>query len=131
MSQKPFVFRGSISDNICFGREYNYNHLKNAIKESGVSKFITSNDHENLMIEENGSNYSVGQIQRITLARSLYGNPSVIIMDEPTSAIDHENVESFIKTIESLSLKIKIIIVTHDNSIIEKFIRQELININW
>ena len=86
--------------------------------------------YENLMIEENGSNYSVGQIQRITLARSLYGNPSVIIMDEPTSAIDHENVESFIKTIESLSLKIKIIIVTHDNSIIEKFITQELININ-
>ena len=130
MSQKPFVFRGSISDNICFGREYNYNHLKNAIKESGVSKFITSNDYENLMIEENGSNYSVGQIQRITLARSLYGKPSLIIMDEPTSAIDNKNVESFINTIESLSLKIKIIIVTHDNSIIERFRNHELIKMN-
>lgn len=130
MSQKPFVFKGSISDNICFGREYNYNFLKNAIKESGVSNFITSDQYENLMIDENGSNFSVGQIQRITLARSLYGKPSLIIMDEPTSAIDIKNVESFINTIESLSLKIKIIIVTHDNSIIERFRNHELIKIN-
>ena len=50
-------------------------------------------------------------------------------MDEPTSAIDSETEEEFIKSVEEISLQIKIIIVTHSTVLLEKFENQEIIKI--
>lgn len=129
MSQKPFVFHGSLLENICFGRDLDQANLSFAIKKAGIKRFIETDNYDKVMIQEGGSNFSVGQIQRITLARCIYGAPSLIIMDEPTSAIDSETEEEFIKSVEEISLQIKIIIVTHSTVLLEKFENQEIIKI--
>ena len=69
------------------------------------------------MVGENGQNLSGGQRQKIVLARSLYGNPSIIIMDEPTSALDEENIELFYKLILRLKENKTLIIISHDQKI--------------
>ena len=66
---------------------------------------------------ENGQNLSGGQRQKIVLARALYGNPAIIVMDEPTSDLDEENIELFYKLILRLKESKTFIIITHDKKI--------------
>ena len=65
---------------------------------SGVSQFINQlKDGLNTVVGERGSSLSGGQIQRIALARVLYQDPDVLILDEFTNSLDPEN-EDFILT---------------------------------
>ena len=63
---------------------------------------------------------SVGQKQRIGIARALYNNPEILILDEPTSSLDDENENNIIKEITSLKNK-TIILVTHKKNILKYF----------
>jgi ABC-type bacteriocin/lantibiotic exporter with double-glycine peptidase domain len=64
---------------------------------------------------------SGGQIQKVAIARALYKNSDVLFFDEPTSNLDKESVDEFIKTIERLKENKTIIVVSHDQLIINKF----------
>ena len=65
------------------------------------------------MIGENGVRFSGGQRQRIGIARALYHEPKVLIMDEATAALDNATEYNFINSIENLSGKCTIIWVAH------------------
>jgi ABC-type lipoprotein export system ATPase subunit len=69
---------------------------------------------------------SVGQQQRVSIARALINEPKVLLADEPTSSLDDKNTETVIELLTSLSKEYKaaLIIVTHDNRIKEKFYNQ-------
>ncbi|WP_339889330.1 ABC transporter ATP-binding protein [uncultured Flavobacterium sp.] len=72
------------------------------------------------------SQLSVGQQQRVSIARALINEPKVLLADEPTSSLDDKNTETVIELLTSLSKEYKaaLIIVTHDNRIKEKFHNQ-------
>jgi ABC-type multidrug transport system fused ATPase/permease subunit len=72
---------------------------------------------ENLYSSETINNISIGQAQRIGIARSLYYKRNILILDEPTSALDKKNSDAIIEKIISNSSEIIIIIITHDPSI--------------
>ncbi len=63
---------------------------------------------------------SGGQRQRLGIARAIYRNPQVLILDEPTSSLDYETEEDFIKTIFSMKRKKTIIIASHKKSVLKK-----------
>jgi ABC-type multidrug transport system fused ATPase/permease subunit len=67
----------------------------------------------NTIIEENGQNFSGGQIQRIGLARAMYTEPKILILDEATSALDAETEHAVSKSLESLAGQMTLIVVAH------------------
>jgi ATP-binding cassette subfamily C protein len=67
----------------------------------------------NAMIGERGVRFSGGQRQRIGIARALYYDPQVVIMDEATAALDNETEWAFMEALESFSGKKTIILIAH------------------
>jgi putative ABC transport system ATP-binding protein len=72
------------------------------------------------------SKLSIGQQQRVSIARALMNKPKVLLADEPTSSLDDKNANKVIDLLTSLSKEYKaaLVIVTHDARIKEKFINQ-------
>lgn len=69
---------------------------------------------------------SIGQQQRVSIARALINEPKIVLADEPTSSLDDDNAEKVIQLLVNLSKKYQaaLLIVTHDSRIKEKFSNQ-------
>lgn len=106
LMQDPFIFKGTVLDNIRYGKwDATDEECIAAAKLIFADKFIQRlNGGYQHVLEERGSGLSAGEKQLISFARIVLKNPSVIILDEATSAIDTET-EIFIK--EALDILIK------------------------
>ena len=101
--------------------------LKNIIIDSYGSKMPLTqlsniNNLDNKMhteIKENATNLSGGQKQCISIARALYYNPKILILDEPTNSLDKDIKLEFFDLISSLKNNITIIAITHDPKLLE------------
>ncbi len=82
-----------------------------------VLKKVSMEDFANNRI----SNLSGGQRQRVLIARALFSNPKILLLDEPTSNIDINGCEQIYLTLQALNKKIPIIVVSHDISVILKY----------
>jgi ABC-type multidrug transport system fused ATPase/permease subunit len=124
ISQNPFFANASIKDNLCFGIDSDKINLE---KVNEVLKIVELFDFVNEMknkldtiIGERGSIFSGGQLQRLGIARSLYSNPDLLILDESTNALDKDTQR---KIINNLFLNYKnktIIIISHDHDILSE-----------
>ena len=72
------------------------------------------------IIGERGVRLSGGQLQRVSIARALYGRPQLIIFDEATSALDGATEQAIQKTIESLREYTTMVIIAHRLTTVEK-----------
>ena len=116
--QEVFLTEGSIISNICFGldiKSVDVKMIKKAITEAQLDEFINQLPNGvDTLVGERGIQISGGQKQRIGLARALYNNPEVIIMDEGTSALDKETENGILSTIKNLKGKKTIIMIAHN-----------------
>ena len=125
--QNTFLFEGSIYDNIVFGEIYedkeklkNEKKVQQIINSSKIFKFINNLDNKmHMEIKENATNLSGGQKQCISIARALYYNPKILILDEPTNSLDKDIKLEFFDLISSLKNNITIIAITHDQGLLE------------
>ncbi len=104
--QDNFLMDDSIIKNITFLNEeekVNEKKLKDAINYSGLSEFINKLDSGlNTNVGEGGAFLSGGQIQRIILARLLYNDPEILILDEFTNSLDPESENHILEKLELL-----------------------------
>lgn len=98
VSQDTFLFPGTIEENIRYGNtNATHDEVVNACKDARIHDFIEGlADGYETVISEGGSQLSGGQRQRIAIARAILKNTPILLLDEPTSAID-EGTEQLIQ----------------------------------
>lgn len=121
--QNIFLLNDTIKNNITFNLEDNLidnEKLKKVIKISGLDEINKKiSDRYNSLIGENGTNLSGGQRQRVAIARSLFRESEIIIMDEHTSALDSSTEEELLNEMKSLFKDKTIIIISHRKKVLE------------
>lgn len=122
VSQFIFLIDDSIKKNIAFGIEdnkINPDLINKSINFAELTEFVHNSIHGiDTKIGEFGARISGGQRQRIGIARAIYSNSEILVLDEATSAVDLQTEEKIIKNINSLSKK-TIIIISHRMSTIK------------
>ncbi|XP_055893890.1 multidrug resistance-associated protein 1-like isoform X1 [Biomphalaria glabrata] len=117
LPQQAWIQNKSIKQNILFGRQYHQHHYNKVIKgcalHTDLEHFIGGDKAE---VGENGINLSGGQKQRVSLARTVYGESDVLLLDDPLSSLDMHVGKHIFKNVISNSglLKTKTrLLVTH------------------
>jgi len=115
VSQDIFLINDSISQNIAFfDTSISHSQIKEAAKKAHILDFIESLPHGFAThIGERGLELSVGQRQRLVIARILAKKPKILILDEATSALDNESEAQIQHVIRELKGGITVIVIAH------------------
>jgi ABC-type multidrug transport system fused ATPase/permease subunit len=120
LPQEVFIFDDTLYNNISFGKDYSEKHVRDVAKISAIDHFS---------MDVNALGLSGGERQRIGLARALACEFDVLILDEPTSDLDHETEFLIIENLKKIQQATDciMIVVTHSSNVLEKLCSQELI----
>lgn len=115
LSQDPFIFEGTILDNISFGNpSASLEDVNQALDQAVLCDFIQSLPYGvNTHIGEKGVRLSGGQKQRLAIARVLISNPKLLILDEPTSNLDKDREDIFLKSLANVMKGRTVITIAH------------------
>lgn len=124
-SQDTIFFNDTIKNNLLYVQpDSSEIDLNNALTIVGLKDFIKIIDKN---IGERGSKISGGERQRLALARSFLKGSKFIILDEPTTGLDHENKENLINILNILKEKFLILVITHDPIFSQVFLKNSFI----
>ncbi|HSY66482.1 MAG TPA: ABC transporter ATP-binding protein [Terriglobales bacterium] len=113
--QETVLFEGTVRDNIAYGREgVTEKQILEAAKLANADEFISRMPHGyDTMVGERGETLSGGQRQRIGIARAVIRNNPILILDEPTAALDTESERMVIEALERLMKGRTVITIAH------------------
>lgn len=127
VSQNVFLFDKSLRENIAFGQENDKiddKKISNILRKTALLDVITD---LNVEVGEKGIKFSGGQVQRMGIARELYRDPELLILDEATNSLDKQTENLILESIKDLKKSTTIIIISHKESTLK--ICDEIINL--
>lgn len=121
MLQDNWLFSGTIKENLRMGYyEYDDSHILQVAQVAGVDDFVGQHpEGYDMEIRERGEGLSGGQRQSINLARALLHTPPVILLDEPTSAMDNSTESAILKRLQAYTEKSTVFMITHRHTLLD------------
>lgn len=120
--QRVVILDQSLKSNIILSapfKEFNENKYRQAIEKSGLSSVIEKlKDKDETFLGENGDKISMGEKQRVGIARAIYRDAEIVIMDEMSNFLDEKNKKEIIENIQNHFKDKIIIMVSHDKEIL-------------
>jgi ATP-binding cassette, subfamily C, bacterial len=119
--QETVLLHDSILNNVIIGEpDLTDADAARALKQAGMWDFIERlPDGLDTVVGERGGQISGGQRQRIAVARALAHQPQILILDEPTSSLDHETERLICETLRALAKELTVVAASHQHSLIE------------
>ncbi|EAW82710.1 ATP binding cassette subfamily C member 12 [Homo sapiens] len=121
VSQQAWIFHGNVRENILFGEKYDHQRYQHTVRVCGLQKDLSNLPYGDLTeIGERGLNLSGGQRQRISLARAVYSDRQLYLLDDPLSAVDaHVGKHVFEECIKKTLRGKTVVLVTHQLQFLE------------
>jgi ATP-binding cassette subfamily C protein LapB len=121
VSQDSMLFYGTLRENIAIGAPYADDRAIVAAAEvGGMTEFVNRHPQGfDMMIGERGESLSGGQRQGVAIARAMLLDPPILLLDEPTSAMDFSSEAQFKDRLREIAQRKTLIIVTHRTSLID------------
>lgn len=120
--QSPFILNDTLAVNIAlrdWGKIIDRKRVLDCCRMAALDFWDTLEHGIDTVLDERGTRLSGGQIQRIAIARALYGLPDLLIFDEATSALDAKSERAIHETILSLRSHVTVLIIAHRLSTVE------------
>lgn len=130
--QSVYIVDGTIAENIAFGvspKDVDWNWLRRVVGMCHLEDFVGAQaEGLNAAVGERGSRLSGGQRQRLGIARALYRDPPILILDESTSSLDGISEKAIIQTLLELRKSKTVISIAHRDSLVRHCDRTILID---
>ncbi|MET4927293.1 thiol reductant ABC exporter subunit CydD, partial [Streptomyces sp. PSRA5] len=113
--QHPYLFAGTIAENVRLARpDADAAAVRNALRDAGAYDFVTALPQGvDTPLGEDGTGLSAGQRQRLALARAFLADRPLLLLDEPTAALDGETEEAVVDAVRRLAVGRTVILVIH------------------
>jgi ATP-binding cassette subfamily B protein len=119
--QQSAVFSGTVAEAIAFGRPASLEQIQAAARLANADGFIEAlPDGYQARVEERGSNFSGGQLQRLAIARAVLGDPAVLLLDEATSALDAESEQAVQRGLDQAMAGRTVLVIAHRLSTVQE-----------
>lgn len=113
MTQQPELLFDSVRNNLCLGRTFTDEQLFTALKLARADHLVTALPEQlDYRISDSGGFLSGGQAQRIALARVFLHQPDLLLLDEPTANLDHDNAEAFMAGLQQFTINGGIVLIS-------------------
>jgi ATP-binding cassette, subfamily B, bacterial MsbA len=112
--QECLLFNAPVRDNILYGRAYDEKQMQRSVEAGNAMEFIAAMpEGMGTLLGERGVRLSGGQRQRIAIARAVYGNPSILVLDEATSSLDTQAEMQVQQAIDNIIQGMTAIVIAH------------------